>query len=584
MKKGRFLAMQKFYFLVVVLILLLASAVSAQWFERVNQPVMEIDIGVQITALAMNVKRVAAISTVSGVRLYNAQLLLLTEFRTDKAIRGAAWKPDGTALAITVEDTVEIWSWDDSTNTVTLERTLPASGSLLNVTWSPDGERIAAIAVTAPLFGDVHLGMIDVWNTTSWTRFSYPDQYILYHNEQPHALTWNPHNPSQLTGVGQRAGFEDGRTVAATNIVIFITDRDTGTVIKDIEIGGNAIFAAVWRPDGNLLATASEVGGVGVYDATTGERTAIFGVDSELIRALDWSPFNGLIVAGDVVVDPITNTVLGKYDVNGRIVGVAWLEDEDEYQGLLMMAEKPGRITIQTIDVLPDYVSPTPENWELTETVTPEPTVLTPIADAGEDQTLVAYNIDSFNTLVTLDGSASASPNGAIVRYEWWSNNRQIADTAIATVPRGFGTHTIKLIVTDEAGWVAADYVMIEVLPVTVTPSNTPTVTPTPTRTATFTPSKTFTPQPTFTSSRTPTPVFSPTRTSTPTATFTRTPGFSRITPTHTPTRTPTPVMPVANAGPDRSYATFKTSLMVAQAGFLRQVEFILEVCGGASP
>jgi len=71
-------------------------------------------------------------------------------------------------------------------------------------------------------------------------------------------------------------------------------------------------------------------------------------------------------------------------------------------------------------------------------------------------------------------------------------------------------------------------------LPLTPTPTNTPTQTKTPTQTRTETP--TNTPTPTETPTNTPTPTETPTNTPTPTETPTNTP-----TPTETPTNTPTP-------------------------------------------
>ncbi len=80
-------------------------------------------------------------------------------------------------------------------------------------------------------------------------------------------------------------------------------------------------------------------------------------------------------------------------------------------------------------------------------TLTPEPNQ-TPVADAGADQTVPDKGKPG-EEWVTLDGSGSYDPDGAIISYEWFEDGGPIATGETATVKLPVGSHTITLRVTD---------------------------------------------------------------------------------------------------------------------------------------
>jgi len=85
------------------------------------------------------------------------------------------------------------------------------------------------------------------------------------------------------------------------------------------------------------------------------------------------------------------------------------------------------------------------------------------IADAGSDQTLTDTDGDG-SAQVTLDGSASNNPNGAIVSWVWTDDlDNPIPDVEIATATLSIGTHTITLTVTDEYGATDTDTMTVTV-------------------------------------------------------------------------------------------------------------------------
>jgi hypothetical protein len=88
-----------------------------------------------------------------------------------------------------------------------------------------------------------------------------------------------------------------------------------------------------------------------------------------------------------------------------------------------------------------------------------------PIANAGEDQTIVAGT--GAMAEVTLDGSASRDPDGYTLAYEWtWTINAEMyQEKGInPTILLPVGEHIIELIVNDGQADSQPDYVVIKVL------------------------------------------------------------------------------------------------------------------------
>jgi PKD repeat protein len=99
---------------------------------------------------------------------------------------------------------------------------------------------------------------------------------------------------------------------------------------------------------------------------------------------------------------------------------------------------------------------------------------LFPWAEAGPDRLVNASNTNS--TTLTLDGSASADPDGTILFYNWSTNGVTIASDVQADVTLPIGTNTIVLAVTDDQGALSHDILTVTILPaLEVTLSASPT-------------------------------------------------------------------------------------------------------------
>ncbi len=87
-----------------------------------------------------------------------------------------------------------------------------------------------------------------------------------------------------------------------------------------------------------------------------------------------------------------------------------------------------------------------------------------PVADAGADQVVTDAD-DTGDEAVSLDGSGSYDPDGTIVAYDWRAAGTTLATGAAPTVTLPPGLHTIELVVTDDAGDVGSDTVVVTVNP-----------------------------------------------------------------------------------------------------------------------
>jgi hypothetical protein len=88
-----------------------------------------------------------------------------------------------------------------------------------------------------------------------------------------------------------------------------------------------------------------------------------------------------------------------------------------------------------------------------------------PNANAGADQTITDDDGNG-SEQVTLNGSGSSDPGGAIQSYVWSEGGAQIATGMNPTVTPAVGQHTITLTVTDNGGLTDTDTVMITINPI----------------------------------------------------------------------------------------------------------------------
>ena len=146
----------------------------------------------------------------------------------------------------------------------------------------------------------------------------------------------------------------------------------------------------------------------------------------------------------------------GSVDLDDDISEYAW---EDESGNVIANGAKPGLLFSLGVHIVTLTVTDS-EGVRDTDTVRLFVNQL-PIADAGYDIT-VEEDISIGMALVTLDGSASSDPDGSIERFRWEING-EIVFGDYLQVLFSVGSHTVILIVSDDAGADTEDTVNIVV-------------------------------------------------------------------------------------------------------------------------
>jgi hypothetical protein len=186
---------------------------------------------------------------------------------------------------------------------------------------------------------------------------------------------------------------------------------------------------------------------------------ALVSIDSSPSVAIT-SPLNGAIVAGTILLSATASddeaishvsfyldgsTLLGTdtaapYEVNWDSTSAA----EGTHTITALATDSANQTASHAVNVLVDNFN--------------DP----PIANAGLDQIATDADNDGVQT-VTLDGSASFDPDGAIVAYEWTENGNFLSDTPTLTVDVPLGSWTFALTVTDDEGATDTDTVVVTV-------------------------------------------------------------------------------------------------------------------------
>ncbi|MEM9328557.1 MAG: PKD domain-containing protein, partial [Bacteroidota bacterium] len=159
----------------------------------------------------------------------------------------------------------------------------------------------------------------------------------------------------------------------------------------------------------------------------------------------------------------VTLDATGSSDSDGNIVNYAWTID-----GNLVASGVSPTVTLP-IGISTILLTVT-DNDGLSSTDQVQVTVesaagnLPPVANAGPNQSV--FDLDGTGANVSLDGSGSSDPDGAIVSYRWLLGGSEIATGASPQVVLQAGVNVLTLEVTDDGdpAFLATDEVVITVL------------------------------------------------------------------------------------------------------------------------
>ncbi len=138
------------------------------------------------------------------------------------------------------------------------------AGYISNVSWSPDGNRIATSS------GEDNT--CKIWDvSTGSILFSLGE-----HTKSVFMADWSP----------------DGSRVAtaSADYNAIIWDVNTGRILHKLTGHTSLVYEIAWSPDGSKIASASQDGDVKVWDAFTGSEIRTLSGHSYSVSAISWSP------------------------------------------------------------------------------------------------------------------------------------------------------------------------------------------------------------------------------------------------------------------------------------------------------
>jgi WD40 repeat protein len=304
-----------------------------------------------------------AIGTESGtIELYDSTFHPLGILRGHTAqVWSVAWKPDGSQLASASDDkTVRIWD----IATMTSIKALPHQHGVVDATWSPDGTRLATIETEIIAETNVHLVTSDTAHIWDMAAGGTLVKTIDGLQNAATNLTWSP-DGTKLAGAGGTADLRgswvliwdarNGNLITTYPGVYDILDLAWspdgsklayGTLMPETEMYSAVIINSAdsgqflyrsdhidtvsglqWSPDSRKLAQ-SNVGDstIKVLDLPTANKIYLSGKDSA-IQSLSWSKSGRYLASADMDGNVRIWDMSGLPDLSGTPTITPWPTD-----------------------------------------------------------------------------------------------------------------------------------------------------------------------------------------------------------------------------------------------------------------
>ncbi|NOG51271.1 MAG: hypothetical protein HND48_18990 [Chloroflexi bacterium] len=221
-----------------------------------------------------------------------------------------SWSADGQELAVATESSIQVWNRPYNASEALLRLTLTSSIPFLQfVEWSPNGQMIVAGGRSTRL---------DIWNANT-------GQYITSFNNTSSApvdLAWSP--DSSRIAVGQID-------------VVTIWALSTGAIESGLAFSNSLariafVKSLAWDPAGEVIvASTGEDSAIWLWNTLNQDRE-VFALLTEGVRSLDWSPLGDQIVGSGFdgyirVWDVSSRQMLQEIYTGSVVLSVAWKPD-----------------------------------------------------------------------------------------------------------------------------------------------------------------------------------------------------------------------------------------------------------------
>lgn len=193
----------------------------------------------------------------------------LVTYQTSGPIWEVTWSPDGGRIAAVIgkqgpNDIVRVWASDTGAHL------LDHLGG--GVAWSPDGRFL----VSGP-----DAKSEEVWEVaTGRTRVTYRGQ-----RDEIDAVAWSP----------------DGKQIASGSwdTTVQIWEAASGHPVRTYQGHTDAVYAVAWSPDGRWLASGGADQTVQIWDPHTGALQTTYTGHATYVTRLSWSPESQYVVSAD---------------------------------------------------------------------------------------------------------------------------------------------------------------------------------------------------------------------------------------------------------------------------------------------
>lgn len=255
---------------------------------------------------------------------YRGHTWPLTRVNLQPTIYTLAWSPEGLRIA-SAGDGTKIYVWNAATGQ-TLSIYQGHSGLLSNVfdvTWSPDGKQIASACSAASIDKTIHLWDVNTARTVAQYNAAH---YGLMPNFSVLALTWSPDGSRIAAACGDGtiriwststqhciaryqthsnmlvdiAWSPDSKWIASAHTarVAHVWNAFTGEKVSTYHGHTDSLRRIIWSPDGTRIATASNDRTVQLWDPLTGNHIYTYRGHTHWTTSLAWSPDGTRIASG----------------------------------------------------------------------------------------------------------------------------------------------------------------------------------------------------------------------------------------------------------------------------------------------
>ena len=337
---------------------------------------------------------------------------------------------------------------------VTLDGTASADpdGTVVSWDWTATGVTIPSGATPTATFPvGVHTVTLTVTDNAGATATDDVVITVAAGNQSPVANAGPDQNLTDVDLSGDEAVTLDGTAS---------TDPD-GTVVSwdwaapGVTIPSGATPTATF-PVGVHTVTLTVTDDDGGTDTDDVVITVTAGNQSPVANA---GPDQPSVTDGDASGDAqVTLDGTGSTDPDGTVVSWDWTAPGVTIpSGATPVATFPVGVHTVTLTVTDDDGATDTDDVVITVLANQDP-----VANAGADQNVTDVDL-SGDEAVTLDGTASADPDGTVVSWDWTATGVTIPSGATPTATFPVGVHTVTLTVTDNAGATATDDVVITV-------------------------------------------------------------------------------------------------------------------------